>query len=63
MFCITYLIIGMNVSQNQIEQQSIRNSLYTIDWSIDEKIQLRFDFDMPGERKELSKLKNIEGLQ
>ena len=55
----------LNYGNNKIEKISIkennvRNSLYGIDSSIDDKVKFRFDFFMSIEFKELLRLKEFQ---
>ena len=51
-----------NIEQLSIDEDKARNSLLMIDSSIDENINLRDEFDISDEGKELSTLKIIEGM-
>ena len=45
--------------KKSVDEDKARNSLLTIDSSIDEKFNLRDEFDVSDEEKGLSSLKNI----
>ena len=51
--CIEKLSVGEDMA---------RNSLLLIDSSIEEKVNLRNEFDVSDERKELNSLKILEGM-
>ena len=40
-----------NIEMISVEEGTVRNSLYLIDSSIDEKVKIRFDFDILEESK------------
>ena len=48
-----------NIEKLSVDEDKTRNSLLLIDSSIDEKVNLRDEFDVSGEGKELSSLKNV----
>ena len=51
-----------NIEKLSVDKDKARNSLLMIDSSIDEKVNLRDEFDVSGEGKELSSIKKLEGM-
>ena len=49
-----------NIETLSVDEDKTRNSLLTIDSSIEEMINLRYEFDVSNEGKELSSLKVIK---
>ena len=48
-----------NIEKLSVDEDKDRNSFLMIDSSIDEKVNLKDEFDVSDKRKELSSLKNI----
>ena len=54
----SFLKYGNNKIENTfVEVETVRNSLHVIDSPIDDKIKLRFEFDMFKDGKQLIKIK------